>query len=1618
VPSEQPRRFFIAVGVEKYISSEWENLEYVSSELASIVDLLSRPPFHLERVLETESKCPDENAFLTALSAWVKCADRHPDDHVVLYWSGHGAVAGGRLRLVLPNTTDLLSNAVTFDSVVEILLQEVARIGPVLVLLDVCYAGQGALDIGARLKDLTRERPRQSPPSIVALWATGSRHEADQLVFANAFVDAVQSAIDPDERLRPGLDIARIAERVAASLEKSNQYPGFWWSGSASGFNFLPNPHHIAHWPRGIDLATQRLFARLDPIARGVARAEEVGWFFKGRRRVFTDLCAWLKVGPNPGLCRVTGEVGAGKSAVLSRLYLLSRLDYRQQLSSQTLTETEMPPVGAIDSVVLLSNKTVPEVIADIARGLRISATTRNELVAALRHRDRCPVLLLDGLDEALAPKSTRDLLETLAQTTARVILGSRRPVLEGAGPAELDINLDISPWADHGAVESYLEQRLHDELKDCIAPISPWQQDLNGTARAVAKRARGNFLIARLTVTALIAGSSGDPRDPHWNFPKKVSDGFDLIFATLGDDEPRIRDLLLPLCYAQDRGLPRGQLWVAVANRLGPCRLTEAALARLFERAGHFIVEDLQESLPVYQPFHAAIGDHLRQGRSADWIHLQFADVMRGLLELESPDTSGDVAYARQTLARHLRLAGAWRELESLVVERSWIIRQSGRHPLDPAYYIRDINEAHAAAHSANLLAANTGQHLPALAPTVWCLLWRSALVSQVNDLPPSAWSLAVRVGAVPPASALRSAVSVGDEAVRAIRLVALAPVLRGHDLDELLDFAEGTKIPSLAVEKIADPHHAAADWYEHVLCAALNGPEAPRLTARALDAASHMKDYPRWLLLKASLPHVNQTQLTTVRQLIDDMRPDHLGGWWHALAVAAYLSERAQRGDEGAVREAIALPQNTLTWWFTIAALFSLRRDGVCVDLGSLSLLRELRRAEEEVEDWLQRLEVMTALVRALPDLVTPAHRAAFAAYLRLLHSYDLLGRNARVRLAGCAGECLPPPHGMRLLRWAKASLTHPTLHDRVNINWYHTPPRLAVAFARSGDLAGALDTVRYAWNDPYFRPMATIDVVASFNPEATDDRHRELTVVVAGAAGLSRDERLQFLSAAYDLLDRDQRTGTIQLLDAHRLSMGGELPVLRCGVLAAVARHTRLSDTDYRTFARLVASAPECERDAMFANLAETCANGGHADLALDALVAINSDWARASAWARALAVSSEPTITLLLPAFAKDDQVLRQFTDGMSGLDCILGVVARMSADLLLLVETFAALGDRPRVVILATVAVRAFELGVIELSARALSHCPNILVILATCHRLPVDDRRRFIKLVERVRAPSGFQNSDAPAVLLVDILCAPQPDAQIDIDAVVDIVKTDEDGWVLHLLSPVSRLLVISKLFKTRVREDLVHHGALEFYGWLIPWLDAEQIEHLLEMAGTADDDYRRDEAIVTLLPRFAELHGCEAALQLRQRVGRYDFQAASWAALWPFLADGERAQVFELMMTSDVHPEGSHEATALCKIAPLLKPRELLVATKWIVTHHGGARAGLVGPLIDAACLLPPREGYDIWDCIVTELARLPIGDAAAYLCELVPLVEHLGGADALRAVAHSLERAAEQWT
>lgn len=1601
-------RFLVAVGVDSYDSAQWEKLEHVPEELSSVMGYLTAPPFRITRILEDESLKPEGDEFLVALGEWATSAERSTDDLLILYWTGHGDAEDGRLNLILPATRDALADALPFERIVGVLVRNGSRIGAVLLLVDVCFAGHAALDIGARLGDFTRKKPRNSPPNIVALLATGSRGEAEQKAFSEALIQGIQKTIDPNERLRPGLDIVRIGEHVKDLLAGRGQVPGFWWTGSPTNFPFIPNPHHIAHWPDGIDEATQRLFAKLDPASRGVAHPEDTGWFFKGRQRALADICGWLNSEKAPGLCRVTGKVGAGKSAVLGRLYLSSRPDYREHLPSKPLGEHEMPGLGSIDAAVLLSGKTFPEIVAEIARGLRIVAETQDQLIAKLRRLDRFPVLLVDGLDEAIAPRRTRDLLAELAATTVRVIVGIRKPNTigperdqrtedpRGEGQADLDIDLDRSPWFDEGAVESYILHRLGEENERLRALSPPWIDDLKSIAGAVAHRSDGNFLIARLTIMALIAGAPGDPRDLDWNFPENVGVSFDLIFATLGDDETRIGDLLVPLCYAQGDGLPRGPLWVSIASRLSHRAVTGNCLERLFEKAAYFILGNGRSPVASYGLFHAALKEHLeRRAVPLEDAHHHISDELR--ICLTRSDASDDVGYARSNLTRHLRLAGGHRAIADLVVDTDWIARQSGGHALDPGYYARDIDEAWTAAHEANLRVTNGDGPAPALALTVWSLLWRSALVSQIRDLPPSAWALAVRVGAVSPARALRSAVSVGDADTRAIRLTVLARLFGGQALDELLDFALGT-VP-LPYGKTS-PKEDAPDKYEYVLIAALSGPEAKRLVSRCLRDAPRIKEYGRWSLLNALLPHLEFQQLGQVRDLIGEVAKNI--EWEHAGIFGAYVAEGVRRGDTAGLREAMSMPRDRLAWWAAAGALFNLRKEGIEFD-ESLSLFDEMKRAEREIEDWLLKLEVMTVLASAISDLELPRHREILAIYLRGLRDCDT--RNTRVRSAAAVGACLPEPHGKRLLVWAKAHFDRPIPHDDLNMNWFHTPRRLAIAFAKSGELALALDVMKHTRDSTFLWPKAVIDVFDSFDPQWRDTD-------AAGAIARFVEARprleLDIYSAAYDWLDDEQRNRVRELLSTHRLTMGAELVSMRCLMATALARHTPPADDEFRTFLELAEKLDPYERNLALQNMAEACARSGQIPRVSTLLEIVARDQ-RPRVWADVLGATAEPFLSELIESEANRFGESGAVDQARDGLKRAIETISSKAVKSLSNVP-----GSRVDAELLAALDVRAFELEGRGAERAPLRSKSPFLALMAS-RRLAPETRTRFI---ERLRKETGPWERGTLEDAFAFALTAGSTDFEfeVEVEPLVGVLASVRSLWILELIPERARNDVVDAFFDSRIRSEQVGNGFLDYHEWLLPALGLEQVMDLLKRGRAARDDYIRDETVVMLLPRIAELVGYRQAKELQKTVRRYDFRSESMVALWRFTPEEERRSVFsELIAERNSEPDA--EASALRKIASLLEPEQLQQASEWVVDHFDGTRAFLLEPFISAACRLSIRDGYAVWDRALSAAARRPLSDAIPYLRELIPLAERLGGEDALRRIDRHLARAADSW-
>jgi hypothetical protein len=113
------------------------------------------------------------------------------------------------------------------------------------------------------------------------------------------------------------------------------------------------------------------------------------------------------------------------------------------------------------------------------------------------------------------------------------------------------------------------------------------------------------------------------------------------------------------------------------------------------------------------------------------------------------------------------------------MVMSRSWFDRQTRGNLLDNADYDHDVEEAASIGRSVNEVAVKRDRAAHGLAVDVWSLIWRSTVVAVAQELPTSAWAVLVRVGEVRPRVALQYALAVGDERLRAERLITLGRMM-----------------------------------------------------------------------------------------------------------------------------------------------------------------------------------------------------------------------------------------------------------------------------------------------------------------------------------------------------------------------------------------------------------------------------------------------------------------------------------------------------------------------------------------------------------------------------------------------------------------------------------------------------------------------------------------------------------------------------------------------------------------------------------------------------------------------------------------------------------------------
>jgi hypothetical protein len=357
-------------------------------------------------------------------------------------------------------------------------------------------------------------------------------------------------------------------------------------------------------------------------------------WLFTGRRAVLARILAWIHA-ETPGAFVVTGSAGSGKSAVVGRIVTLSDFRQRRALLEHAPPEPgdPDPDVGTVDAAVHLRGLGAHELATVLADRLGLPAPESCwQLVEAVAKMPYQPVLVFDGLDEAIPERATEivtDLLVPLS-VLSNVLIATRHQEFGWHQPpsgreaavrlGELFggnvsvVDLDDEPGTRQD-IEQYLTRRLRSAgLADLVPRVAPVL-----ARKAAAKQ--GGFLYARTVVSQIMRGVI-DARAPSWeeqvaattvealehdlSSTTRVREGVELPDAA--------KDLLRALAWGMGRGLPRHGLWEASATALSPNGVEYGAadLDWVLEHHGSYIVEDTHGGETVYRLSHHTFAEHL----------------------------------------------------------------------------------------------------------------------------------------------------------------------------------------------------------------------------------------------------------------------------------------------------------------------------------------------------------------------------------------------------------------------------------------------------------------------------------------------------------------------------------------------------------------------------------------------------------------------------------------------------------------------------------------------------------------------------------------------------------------------------------------------------------------------------------------------------------------------------------------------------------------------------------------------------------------------------------------------------------------------------------------------
>jgi WD40 repeat protein len=312
----------------------------------------------------------------------------------------------------------------------------------------------------------------------------------------------------------------------------------------------------------------------------------------------------------------------------------------------------------------------------------------------------------VDAVDEAAQPHElVRKLLRPMGSASGvRLLVGTRRHLVPLLGAAAVVLDLDDPVYLERSDLVEYARRCLVME-GDPVAQSGYRDRPEVAVrvARAIADRSHPSFLVTQLASRSLVnAADVVDVEQPGWSdqFPATVGEAMDDYLARFAvgetrEQEQRVRDLLLPLAYAQGHGLPDEELWAALATATGTQRYAPHDVRWLRQNSAADLIRSVEaDGGRFVRLFHEALADYFRSGRTEQNDHRAYTaallDLIPPSIQPAGKDWSQAPAYVRAHLATHAAQAG---RLDGLLVDAGFLL------VAEPTRLVRELPTATTAA-------------------------------------------------------------------------------------------------------------------------------------------------------------------------------------------------------------------------------------------------------------------------------------------------------------------------------------------------------------------------------------------------------------------------------------------------------------------------------------------------------------------------------------------------------------------------------------------------------------------------------------------------------------------------------------------------------------------------------------------------------------------------------------------------------------------------------------------------------------------------------------------------------------------------------------------------------